>query len=221
MVLLHLQPPSPSSVCLAGAAGAGALPPHGAFIRPCVCAREGKGCQTARRSSLHACWVIPLLPAGCAVPVGSWASPGAPVWMLHTLELEDPSQHTTQGKWSSGSACGVSWSSLHGPGMGVGSAGLQSKAECGRAHPVHPQLLQLSLAAAGGGRSQWLSQRRGVLCVCSKLPSASHPHQWDAPRDVHGPGIPTPVLICGVQHLTCLFMPFIHVLFYLKYTSVP
>lgn len=78
MVLLHLQPPSPSSVCFAGAAGAGAQPPHGAFIRPCVCVREGKGGQTARRSSLHACWVIPLLPAGCAVPVGSWASPGAP-----------------------------------------------------------------------------------------------------------------------------------------------
>lgn len=86
--------------------------------------------------------------------------------MQHTLELGDPNQHATQGKCSSGSAyaCGGSWSSLHlsqRPGMDVGSARLQNKIERRRVHPVHSQLLHLSLAAAGGGRSQWLSQRRG------------------------------------------------------------
>lgn len=197
-------------------------------MRAPVCVKEGKGGQTARRSSLHAHSVIPLLPAGraqwprgCGLPGVSWSSC---LDAAHLGAGGSKPTHTTRGKCSSGSAYarGGSWSSLHiGHGLviDVGSAGLQSRVECGRVHPVHPQLLHLSLAAIGGGRSQWLSQRRGVLCVCSKLPSASHPHQWGAPRLSIGQEslLHSSYVVYSTLHVfSCLF----HMCFFtLKYIS--
>lgn len=107
-------------------------------------------------------------PRGCGLPGVSWSS------FLDAAHLgaggSKPTR-TTRGKCSSGSAYahGGSWSSLHighGLGIDVGSAGLQSRVECGRVHPVRPQLLHLSLAAIGGGRSSDCP-KGGEFCACA------------------------------------------------------